>query len=42
MSTERRPLQVTGEARSRVDAVADQLLDMYLDPQAQEMQPLEV
>src|SRR3954471_4682754 len=38
MSTERRPLPVTGEARSRVDAVADQLLDMYLDPSAQEMQ----
>jgi serine O-acetyltransferase len=38
MSTERRPLPVTGESRSRVDVVADQLLDMYLDPQAQEMQ----
>jgi serine O-acetyltransferase len=38
MSTERRPLQVTGESRSRVDVVADQLLDMYLDPRAQEMQ----
>jgi serine O-acetyltransferase len=38
MSTERRPLPITGEARSRVDAVADELLDMYLDPSAQEMQ----
>jgi len=38
MSTERRPLPVTGEPRSRVDVVADQLLDMYLDPQAKEMQ----
>jgi len=38
MSTERRSLAVTGEARSRVDVVADQLLDMYLDPGAREMQ----
>jgi serine O-acetyltransferase len=38
MSTERRPLQVTGESRSRVDSVADQLLDIYLDPAASEMQ----
>jgi serine O-acetyltransferase len=38
MSTVRRPLQVTGESRSRVDVVADQLLDMYLDPDAREMQ----
>jgi serine O-acetyltransferase len=38
MSTERRPLPITGETRSRVDVVADQLLDMYLDPQAKEMQ----
>jgi serine O-acetyltransferase len=38
MSTERRPLPMTGESRSRVDVVADQLLDMYLDPRAQEMQ----
>jgi serine O-acetyltransferase len=29
---------MTGEARSRVDVVADQLLDMYLDPKAREMQ----
>lgn len=35
---ERRPLPVTGESRSRVDVVADQLLDIYLDPQAKEMQ----
>jgi serine O-acetyltransferase len=38
MSTERRPLPVKGESRSQVDVVADQLLGMYLDPQAQEMQ----
>jgi serine O-acetyltransferase len=38
MSTERRPLPMMGESRSRVDVVADQLLDMYLDPRAQEMQ----
>src|SRR6185436_5503638 len=38
MTMERRALPVTGEPRSRVDVVADQLLDMYLDPQAQEMQ----
>ena len=38
MSTERRPLVVTGESRSRVDVVADQLLDVYLDPAAREMQ----
>lgn len=29
---------MTGEVRSRVDMVADRLLDMYLDPQAREMQ----
>jgi serine O-acetyltransferase len=29
---------MAGELRSRVDVVADQLLDMYLDPRAQEMQ----
>jgi serine O-acetyltransferase len=29
---------MAGESRSRVDVVADQLLDMYLDPRAQEMQ----
>jgi serine O-acetyltransferase len=38
MSTERRPLPIRGEARSQVDDVADQLLEMYLDPRAQEMQ----
>ena len=38
MSTERRPLPVNGESRSRVDVVADQLLDLYLDPEAREMQ----
>jgi serine O-acetyltransferase len=38
MSSERRSLPVTGEARSRVDLVADELLEMYLDPQAGEMQ----
>jgi serine O-acetyltransferase len=38
MAIERRPLPITGESRSRVDVVADQLLDMYLDPQAKEMQ----
>lgn len=38
MSTERRPLPVNGESRSRVDVVADQLLDLYLDPDAREMQ----
>jgi len=35
---ERRPLPVRGESRSRVDVVADQLLDVYLDPAAREMQ----
>jgi serine O-acetyltransferase len=38
MSIERRPLPVTGESRSRVDVVADQLLDIYLDPESREMQ----
>jgi serine O-acetyltransferase len=38
MTSERRPLPVSGELRSRADVVADQLLDMYLDPQAREMQ----
>jgi serine O-acetyltransferase len=44
MSTERRPLPIRGESKaqvettSQVDIVADQLLDMYLDPRAQEMQ----
>ncbi len=34
----RRTLPVTGELRSNVDVVADELLDAYLDPTAQEMQ----
>ena len=39
MSIERRALVVHGESsRSRVDQVADQLLEMYLDPKAREMQ----
>lgn len=38
MSTERRPLPLSGELRSRVDIVADQLLELYLDPDAREMQ----
>ena len=38
MSSERRPLRVTGEPRSALDTVADQLLDAYLDPDAAEMQ----
>ena len=38
MSTERRPLPIRGESRSQIDVVADRLLDMYLDPKAQEMQ----
>jgi serine O-acetyltransferase len=38
MSTERRPLLVMGEPRARVDDVADQLLELYLDPGAREMQ----
>jgi serine O-acetyltransferase len=38
MSSERRPLRVTGEPHTVVGSVADQLLDAYLDPQAAEMQ----
>jgi serine O-acetyltransferase len=38
MSIERRSLPIRGESRSQVDVIADQLLDMYLDPKAQEMQ----
>jgi serine O-acetyltransferase len=38
MSTERRPLVVTGEPRSRAHQIADQLVEMYLDPQSREMQ----
>ncbi len=38
MSSERRPLRVSGETRSSIDAVVDDLLDVYLDPDAAEMQ----
>src|SRR5512135_1643538 len=38
MSSERRSLRVTGEPRSHLDTVADELLDAYLDPGAAEMQ----
>ena len=38
MSSERRPLHVTGEPRDARDGVADELLDAYLDPNAAEMQ----
>ena len=38
MSTERQSLPIRGETRSQVDVVADRLLEMYLDPGAQEMQ----
>jgi serine O-acetyltransferase len=38
MSTERRPLRVTSEARDPLDGVTDELLDAYLDPSAKEMQ----
>jgi serine O-acetyltransferase len=38
MSTDRRPLRVTSEARDPLDGVTDQLLDAYLDPSAKEMQ----
>src|SRR4051812_11146565 len=38
MSTDRRPLKVTGEPRSAIAEVTEQLLDAYLDPAAQEMQ----
>jgi len=38
MSTERRPLRVSGEARDPLDTVTDELLDAYLDPAAKEMQ----
>jgi serine O-acetyltransferase len=34
----RRSLPITGEPRSHADQVADDLLEMYLDPAAQEMQ----
>jgi serine O-acetyltransferase len=38
MANDRRPLPVTGEARSSVEVVADRLVDLYVDPAAQEMQ----
>ncbi|MDB4953244.1 MAG: Serine O-acetyltransferase [Myxococcales bacterium] len=38
MSSERRPLHVTGEPSSALDGLAEQLLDAYLDPKAAEMQ----
>lgn len=38
MSSERRALPVTGETRSHLDTVADELMDMYVDPSAREMQ----
>jgi serine O-acetyltransferase len=38
MSTERRPLRVSSEARDPHDGVTDELLDAYLDPAAKEMQ----
>ena len=38
MSTERRPLRVTGEQRDPLDVVADNLVEAYFDPDAAEMQ----
>jgi serine O-acetyltransferase len=38
MSADRRSLHVRGESSTQVDAVSDQLLDMYFDPEAKEMQ----
>ena len=38
MSSDRRSLPVTSEARSNLDAVAEDLLELYLDPAAREMQ----
>jgi serine O-acetyltransferase len=38
VSTERRPLRVSSEARDPLDGVTDELLDAYLDPDAKEMQ----
>jgi serine O-acetyltransferase len=38
MGSGRRPLQVKGEARSQIESVADELLGMYFDPDALEMQ----
>lgn len=38
MTTDRRPLPVQGEVRSSSDQVADELLELYVDPAAKEMQ----
>jgi serine O-acetyltransferase len=38
VSTERRPLRVTGEQRDPLDVVADNLVEAYFDPSAAEMQ----
>jgi serine O-acetyltransferase len=38
VSTERRPLRVTGEQRDPLDVVADNLVEAYFDPNAAEMQ----
>ena len=38
MTSERRSLHVTGEPRTPIDAVADELLGLYFDPAAKEMQ----
>jgi serine O-acetyltransferase len=38
MANDRRPLPVKGEPRGSVEVVADQLLDLYVDPAAKEMQ----
>jgi serine O-acetyltransferase len=38
VSTERRPLRVTGEQRDPLDVVADNLVEAYFDPDAAEMQ----
>jgi serine O-acetyltransferase len=38
MSSDRRPLRVSSEARDPLDGVTDELLDAYLDPAAKEMQ----
>jgi serine O-acetyltransferase len=38
VSTERRPLRVSSEARDPLDGVTDELLEAYLDPEAKEMQ----
>ncbi len=40
MTSERKSLHVKGESRSQIETVADELLGMYFDPTAQEMQHL--